>query len=357
MPEQHGVEEHPERRRGHDDGEDGGRQDGPAVLRVQEVVEAGDEEGHGAEGEVQDARRRVGDDQAGGADRVDPSQHQSGDHELEHPCGPLLTGRLRRGVSDIDVDSDTNDADVPRARRTKCRLTWVRWHSAGAASVGSGFLAAPPDPSSPRSRCGPPRRRRRRLAGCAPKAPRSATITTASMSTSPNCHGRRGSGTIRRRPQSRADGGERSQPGVLQRGIDPDADHRRLARLRGVVAAEPAAQVRAVGSRQVGDPHEGVGDGAHRLHRQHDGQLVLVLEVAVEDTVRDAGGGGQVVHPGGVIAPLRRRRHGRSPPMPSGRRACRCPTRIASSFSHHGADHRARIPRGAEAGTVLVRAR
>ena len=111
MPEQHEVEEHPQRRRGHHNGEDRSRQDRPAVLRVEEVVEAGDEEGHGSEGEVQNPRRRVGDDQAGGADRVDPSQHQSGDHELQHSCGPLLTGRLRRGVSDIDVDSDTNDAD------------------------------------------------------------------------------------------------------------------------------------------------------------------------------------------------------------------------------------------------------
>ena len=112
MAEQDRVEEHPHRRSGHEDGEDGGGQDGPAVLRVEEVVEAGDEEGHRAEGEVQDARRRIGDDQAGGADRVDPPQHQTGDHELEHPYGPLSPAGSA-GVSDIDVDSDTNDADVP----------------------------------------------------------------------------------------------------------------------------------------------------------------------------------------------------------------------------------------------------
>jgi len=29
---------------------------------------------------------------------------------LEHSCVPLLAGRLCRGVSNIDVGSDTNDA-------------------------------------------------------------------------------------------------------------------------------------------------------------------------------------------------------------------------------------------------------
>ncbi len=73
--------------------------DRPTLLGVKVVVEAGDEEGQRPEGEVEDARRRVGDDQASGRDRVDATQHQSGDHELKHPAVPLCAARVPPGTS------------------------------------------------------------------------------------------------------------------------------------------------------------------------------------------------------------------------------------------------------------------
>ena len=59
-------------------------EDAPVVLDVQVVVGAGDEEGQGTEGEVQDTGRHVGDDQAGGGEGVDAPEHESGNDELLH---------------------------------------------------------------------------------------------------------------------------------------------------------------------------------------------------------------------------------------------------------------------------------
>jgi hypothetical protein len=51
---------------------------------VQVVVEARDEEGEGAEREVEHTRRHVGDDEAGRGERVDAPEHESDDDELQH---------------------------------------------------------------------------------------------------------------------------------------------------------------------------------------------------------------------------------------------------------------------------------
>ena len=84
-----GVEDDPEQGSGDDDGYDAGRRDAPGLLGVEVVVEPGDDVRHRPEGEVEDARGRVGDDQAGGRDGVDPTEHQSRDHELQQLELPL----------------------------------------------------------------------------------------------------------------------------------------------------------------------------------------------------------------------------------------------------------------------------
>ena len=88
VPEQDGVEEDPHDGSRDPDGDDRRGKDAPAVLGVEVVVEARDEERHGAEREVEDARSGVGDDQAGRRDGVDPTEYQPGDHEFEHPAPP-----------------------------------------------------------------------------------------------------------------------------------------------------------------------------------------------------------------------------------------------------------------------------
>src|SRR5208283_3205252 len=75
------------------DGHDRSGENGPALLSVEEVVEAGDEKGQSAEGEVQDARRGVGDNQTGRRDGVDPTEYKPGDHEFEHPPPCSATAR------------------------------------------------------------------------------------------------------------------------------------------------------------------------------------------------------------------------------------------------------------------------
>ena len=97
VTEEDEVEQHPQGRPGDHDGHDGRRPDAPALLGVEVVVEAGDEEGQRSEGEVEDSRRGVGDDQAGRRDGVDATEHQSGDHELQHPVLPLLGTRSSSG--------------------------------------------------------------------------------------------------------------------------------------------------------------------------------------------------------------------------------------------------------------------
>ncbi len=93
--------------------QDRSRRDAPILLGVEEIEEACDEVRHRAEREVQDSRRGVGDHQAGRRNGVDAAQYQSGDHELQHLRDPPLllpAGSAQRGISDIDVNSDTNDA-------------------------------------------------------------------------------------------------------------------------------------------------------------------------------------------------------------------------------------------------------
>ena len=190
------------------DGEDGGRQDGPGVLRVEEVVEAGDEVGDGPEGEVQDARGRVGDDQAGGADRVDPSRAPARRSRIgAFLQSPPHRPAVRRGVSNIDVDSDTNDARRQPAQCMKELLTW----SDGSTKRAVAAAGRPPVLADAGTARGARVRRRGR-----PRPPRSRpaagtrTRRAAPPSPAPPCRrrrspGRRAPGTMRRRPQSSAD--------------------------------------------------------------------------------------------------------------------------------------------------------
>ena len=75
----------------------------------------------------------------------------------------------------------------------------------------------------------------------APNTPSSATMTTASVSMSPKSRSLRYR-DIRRRPQSSSgpDSARIAESG--QRGIDPDAQHRRLVDVGGVIPAQPSAQ-------------------------------------------------------------------------------------------------------------------
>ena len=140
----------------------------------------------------------------------------------------------------------------------------------------------------------------------APNTPSSATMTTASMSTSPKPRGRR----YARHPppapveQRRRLGPERR---VLERGVDPDAQHRRLVGVRGVVAAEPPAQRRSCPSARRASSTSGISDhrgpdGLHRARREDARELLLVPEVAVEGAVRDARGRDEVVDARVVVA-------------------------------------------------------
>ena len=83
-PEQEPVEQQPEPRTDHEQRDGGGRQDAPVLLGVQEVVEAGHEVGDGAEREIEDAGRQVGDDQSGRRDGVDGAKGETGDDVLKH---------------------------------------------------------------------------------------------------------------------------------------------------------------------------------------------------------------------------------------------------------------------------------
>ena len=85
----------PSSRPGHDDRDQGRRDDAPVMLGVEVVVEAGDEVGERAEREVQDASRQVGHHQAGRGDGVDTSQYQPGDHILQQSVVPRVLGRSR----------------------------------------------------------------------------------------------------------------------------------------------------------------------------------------------------------------------------------------------------------------------
>ena len=78
------VEEDPHERREDQQADRNAGEDAPLLLDVQEVVEARDEEGECAEGEVEHAGRHVRDDEAGRGERVDAPEHESDDDELQH---------------------------------------------------------------------------------------------------------------------------------------------------------------------------------------------------------------------------------------------------------------------------------
>ena len=80
------AHEHPldegAQQRGHDeDDEDEGQRHRPAVLDRQLPVRERGEHADGAMGEVEDARRDVGDDEAGGGEGVDAAHDQADDRQ------------------------------------------------------------------------------------------------------------------------------------------------------------------------------------------------------------------------------------------------------------------------------------
>ncbi len=133
---------------------------------------------------------------------------------------------------------------------------------------------------------------------------------------------------------------------VLERGVDPDAQHRSLVRVRRVVAAEPSTQGRLCPPARRMRRTSGISvtvaaDGLHRPRREDARELILVPEVPVEGTVRDARRGHEIVDPRVVVAAVDehvasgREQRGRardcrgsprrSPPRPVGTsRASRC---------------------------------
>ena len=143
--------------------------------------------------------------------------------------------------------------------------------------------------------------------GRAPNTPSSATMTTASMSTSPKP---RGAQIARHPPPAPVEQrrGVGSEGRVFERGIDPDAQHRRLVDVGGVIAVEPPPQRalpgRRLERRDVGDLDHRRAHGLNRACREHARELVLVAEVPVERTVGDAGRGDEIVDARVVVAAL-----------------------------------------------------
>ena len=175
--------------------------------------------------------------------------------------------------------------------------------------------------------------------GRAPNTPSSATMTTASMSTSPKPRGRR---YARHPPPAPVEQrrGLRAEGRVLERGIDPDAQHRRLVDVRGVIAAEPAPQRRRVPAAPRARETSGISitrrarRACTRARGEDARELVLVAEVPVEGAVRDAGGGDEIVDARVVVAARRRTR--RAPPR-AARRARGFPTHPGRPRSSSGA--------------------
>jgi hypothetical protein len=95
MAEEDGLKEDPHEGSGQTDGHDRRSQNRPVLLGVEVVVEACEEEGQRAEGEIKGVRCRLGDDEPGRRGGVYPTEHQPGDHEFEHGAPP----RLRIGLA------------------------------------------------------------------------------------------------------------------------------------------------------------------------------------------------------------------------------------------------------------------
>ena len=105
-PEEQPVEDHADQRSEDQDGDHPGRPPGPAVLDQEDEGQAG-HEGLGPEGQVEDARRLVGEDQAHRHQGEDAAEGDPGHRvveELDHPPGtpgcrgststpPLAVGR------------------------------------------------------------------------------------------------------------------------------------------------------------------------------------------------------------------------------------------------------------------------
>ena len=182
--------------------------------------------------------------------------------------------------------------------------------------------------------------------GRAPNTPSSATMTTASMSTSP----KPARPQVPRHPppapveQRRRLGPDRR---VLERGVDPDAQHRGLVRRarRGSGAATGAG--RSCPSARRASATSGISvTAAPTACTARDGEdareLLLVPEVAVEGAVRHAGGGRRDRRPGCCGSRARRTRRA---PRRAARRARRCRTRpgrpapsVPEQLEHLGAE-------------------
>ena len=77
------VDEHAEERRQHEDDEHHGERHRPVVLDRELPVGEGGDHADGAVGEVEDPRRHVGDDEAGGRQGVDAPDDDADDREAE----------------------------------------------------------------------------------------------------------------------------------------------------------------------------------------------------------------------------------------------------------------------------------
>ena len=128
--EQHGVQDHAEQGRHHQQRQEAGIGCGPPVLGVQPVVEAGHHERHGPEGEVEDPGGDEGDDQPGRRDGVDGAKGQPGQYVLQHP--PYLSGPGR---------------EPHRRHRSPVAITTRKW-SHRANSVCHNFPLAPSENGS-----------------------------------------------------------------------------------------------------------------------------------------------------------------------------------------------------------------
>ena len=111
------VEGYSQQRAGDRDREYRRRVDGPAELHDQVVVQPGDEERDGAEGEVEHARRYVRHDDARRGYRVDSAEHESGKNEGNQ--GSLLISRPGLGArtGGLQVGPKERSPSISRRRR------------------------------------------------------------------------------------------------------------------------------------------------------------------------------------------------------------------------------------------------
>ncbi len=122
MPKEHCVEEDTDRRSSDTHRDQGGGENGPVLLDMEVVIEPGHEEGDRSEGEVEDARGHIGDDQSGRSDGVDPAEDQPRYDELEHlSASPPARVRFRslRSVPH-------GGAGLPPVARTQCHFLLER---------------------------------------------------------------------------------------------------------------------------------------------------------------------------------------------------------------------------------------